>query len=147
MPAYNFKPQFARAVELGVKCQTIRRRRKNPTRVGDTLYLSTGMRTGNCRFLRQSTCTAVVPVTITPNSIVVNGHALSNMNEQRAFAQKDGFDRLDKFYDFFIENYGLSDDNPSIEMELITWSTATEPITAPDLLQLRSQAPYASASG
>jgi hypothetical protein len=34
MPAYNFKSEFARAVELGTKRQTIRRRRKRPTKVG-----------------------------------------------------------------------------------------------------------------
>lgn len=37
MPAYNFKAQFAEAVESGRKQQTLRKPRKRPTRVGDKL--------------------------------------------------------------------------------------------------------------
>jgi len=64
MPAYNFKERFAADIETGSKRQTIRRKRKRPTVVGDILYLYTGMRTKKCRKLREATCESVVPVLI-----------------------------------------------------------------------------------
>ena len=49
MVAYNFKDQFARLVEAGIKRQTVQLCRQRPTRVGDTLQLYTGMRRPGAR--------------------------------------------------------------------------------------------------
>ena len=61
MPALNFQERFAPLVESGEKRQTIRayRKDKRDPKVGDTLYLYTGMRTKACRKLMESRCTDV----------------------------------------------------------------------------------------
>ena len=64
MPAYNFKERFAADVEAGRKRQTIRRKRKRPTKPGDVLYLYVGMRTKRCRKLGEATCKSVEPILI-----------------------------------------------------------------------------------
>ena len=50
MPSLNLTV-FIDKVESGEKRQTIRLHRKRPIKVGDTLYLFTGMRTKGCRRL------------------------------------------------------------------------------------------------
>ena len=64
MPAYNFHKRFAADVEAGRKRQTIRRKRKRPTKPGDVLYLYTGQRTKQCRKLGEAVCESVVPILI-----------------------------------------------------------------------------------
>jgi hypothetical protein len=51
MPSLNFQTQFVRLIESGKKRQTIRPLRKNPIKVGDKLYLFTGLRTKDCKTL------------------------------------------------------------------------------------------------
>ena len=117
MPAYNFKKQFAGDVERGAKNQTIRPKRKRSTRSGDKLYLYTGMRTKQCRKLREAICISVEPIEILPASIRINGRILG-VPEMWELAQADGFEKLGHFYDFFREHYGVPHD---IELELIKW--------------------------
>ncbi len=64
MPALNFQKQFAPLVESGAKCQTIRAYRKRPFKVGDKLYLYTGMKTKSCRKLGEATCSEIRRFTI-----------------------------------------------------------------------------------
>lgn len=117
MPAYNFKAMFAEAVESGRKRCTIRKRRKRPTKVGETLYIYTGMRTKECRKLREAECLAVVPVRIDEREFVVNGHELKP-------GTADAIARLDTagiwgwrgFVQFFADTYGLP-----FEGVLIQW--------------------------
>ena len=106
MPAYNFKREFAPAVESGQKRQTIRKKRKRPTRVGETLYLYTGMRTKGCRKLKETTCTASEPIYIDINHIFVGEHEL-NRGEEIQLAKDDGFDSHAAFMQFFENHYGL----------------------------------------
>lgn len=117
MPAYNFQAQFADDVGGGHKRQTIRPRRKRPTRVGDTLYLYTGMRTKNCRKLLEATCQSVEPIEIFPTYIKINGRVLPH-TEMTALAGADGFADLGHFYDFFRDHYGVPHE---VELELIKW--------------------------
>lgn len=118
MPAYNFKAQFADKVKTLTKRQTIRPKRKRPTKPGDTLYLYTGMRTRQCRKLLETKCKSVEPVDIyLEGDVWVNGQKLLP-NELIAFVQADGFDNIADFLLFFDEVYGL----PLIqEVELLTW--------------------------
>ena len=67
MAALNFQKQFAPDVESGIKLQTIRAKRKNPIKEGETLYLYTGMRTKKCRKLGEVKCYSVLPFEISPN--------------------------------------------------------------------------------
>lgn len=115
MPAYNFQAQFAPDVESGRKRQTIRPKRKRPTKPGDTLYLYTGMRTKACRKLRKAVCQSVKEITVFPHDMMLGDRYLSYL-EQIEMAGADGFDSLRAFRLFFAERYGLP-----FEGELIEW--------------------------
>ena len=106
MPAYNFKVEFAPLIEGGRKRQTIRKRRRRPTKVGDILYLYTGMRTKNCRSLGRVVCAAVHEITITEDGMELDGAPMVAW-EQYQMAYSDGFDSIDEFRAFFRTHYGL----------------------------------------
>ena len=117
MPAYNFKKQFANDVESGKKCQTVRPKRKRPTVAGDTLYLYTGMRTKNCRKLKEAECEVVVPIDIGLFFVRVDNEDLS-LEEIEEFAKDDGFENMGEMFSFFNKHYEL----PLYDtMELIEW--------------------------
>ena len=116
MTAYNFKKEFAPLVEQGIKKQTIRKKRKYPTRKGDTLYLYTGMMHTNCRRLLPPTpCTDVRAIRITDLRVELDGIPIHHerVNE---IAKADGFDNVVAFKDFFKTTYGLP-----FSGELVMW--------------------------
>ena len=115
MPAYNFKERFSDTVSDGTKRQTIRPPRKRPTKVGEILYLYTGMRTKNCRLLRQSVCASITPITIN-KVIVLNGDVVCSPDVANDLALTDGFDNASQLIEFFEEHYGLP-----FEGKLIRW--------------------------
>lgn len=120
MPALNFKAQFAALVESGEKTQTIRQVWKRPIQVGDTLYLYTGMRTKQCRKLKEVTCKAVSRVWISKQSgIVINSEKL-NGPDVSEFAKKDGFQSLGAFIFFFSKHYPMPFHGVLIEWDDIT---------------------------
>jgi hypothetical protein len=45
----GFKPRFEEPIQLGTKVFTLRGKRKNEPKLGETLYMYTGLRTSNCR--------------------------------------------------------------------------------------------------
>lgn len=103
--------EFAAQVRSGDKTQTIRREhRRRPIRVGDTLYLYTGMRGPNCRKLKTVVCRKVRDFAVDENGqFWVDGTAIS---AREAFAERDGF-RADetmgaeKMVEFFRQQYRL----------------------------------------
>jgi uncharacterized protein YqfB (UPF0267 family) len=116
MPALNFKAQFADAVAIGRKTQTIRAARKHPIKVGDTLYLYTGMRTKQCRRLRRAVCTAVHDIKIDQASCWIDGRWLA-LYEIKDLAAADGFMDAPTFCDFFRATHGLP-----FNGQLIKWT-------------------------
>ena len=82
MPLLGFKREFAEAVRSGAKRQTIRARRKRPFRIGDVLYLYTGLRTKKCRKLGEAECILVAPVTITRGGLIIGGRICTSMNQE-----------------------------------------------------------------
>ena len=117
MPAYNFKAQFAEAVEAGRKRCTIRyRRSQTPTKAGDWLYLYTGIRTKGCRKLAEARCIRVTPITISANGIRLDGRRLTS-EEELIMSQRDGFVSVREMIEFFDSLYGL----PTVGLELIEW--------------------------
>jgi len=114
MPAVNFAKQFAEPVENGTKRQTIRRRRKRPIRTGDRLALYTGMRTKNCRKLREAKCKHTFGVCIRDGG-VDTFRADGRWNEAwwigspkaDDFARKDGFRNARELVEWFRDRYGL----------------------------------------
>ena len=108
MVAFNFKAQFADAVERGVKRQTIRAIRKDGRvpHIGSALQLYTGMRTKNCRKLKDAVCTNVWPITIASDSITVNGQR-RNGTTCTLLALEDGFGGLSEMREWFDDVHGL----------------------------------------
>lgn len=106
MPAYNFKLQFAESVENGSKRQTIRRRRlARPTRIGDRLYLYTGLRRPGARLLRTATCLSVEPITMRGSVWKLDGIVMTP-SEQEELARADGFEDAREMRDWFERQYG-----------------------------------------
>ena len=106
MSALNFQKQFAALVQSGQKRQTIRATRKQPIKVGERLYLFTGMRTKACRNLRTATCRKVCGVELTANSIKIDGVLMSRM-EFDDFARDDGFEHYHQMRLWFEKNHGF----------------------------------------
>jgi hypothetical protein len=119
MPLYGVQKQFVPMILDGSKPHTIRRRRKRPTKVGDVLYLYTGLRTKQCKFVLETTCTKIVPIVIYPNlgRVVLDGRMLP-LDEVLKFAIKDGFANQMDFFKFF-ERYPT--EVLEREMEVIYW--------------------------
>lgn len=108
MPTLNFQKQFTPLVELGSKRQTIRGRRKRPIRVGDTLYLYTGMRTKACRRLGEVVCAKVADVVVEESYLIVGMNCYRSWDYRcDAFARADGFPSFEAMLEWFRRQYGL----------------------------------------
>lgn len=126
MPAFNFQAQFAKAVEFGDKCQTVRADRKDGrphARVGDTVKLYTGMRTKQCRLLAVATVVEVSRIRIDAVEMFKNGKRLPAAIYDREceqtdneFAEADGFDSFMDMAAWFRKTHGLP-----FEGTLIRW--------------------------
>ena len=112
MVAISFKKQFEDVVTFGDKRQTIRPIRKYPIKAGDTLQLYVGMRTSNCRKLKEVTCRSVCDIKVTRHhtynhaEIWLSGRLLAE-KERQELALTDGFDSVEELLKFFEEVYGL----------------------------------------
>lgn len=109
MPAINFKKEFANDVEHGIKRQTVRKLRKdgrNP-KVGDKLYLYTGLRTKSARKLKETICKNVKQITIEENYKIIVGLNELTHDQVDHFAKQDGFKDTESFFNFFKDNHGL----------------------------------------
>jgi hypothetical protein len=114
-----FQPRFAALVESGVKCQTVRPRRKRRIEVGDVVDLRTW--TGlpyrsKQRQLRVATVTRICMARIEVRRdkihpecdhhlITISGEPFNNFALEKGFACADGFNGPKEFYDFFAANY------------------------------------------
>lgn len=102
----NFKAQFAPAVEAGTKRQTIRALRKRPIHRGNTLRLYTGLRTRNARLLREAVASAVTPITLDADGVLLRSRRLSEARAQQ-MAAEDGFQSLAEMLAWFDDVHGL----------------------------------------
>ena len=110
MPALNFKARWADKVESGEKPHSIRAWRKRPFKIGDRVYLYTGMRTKACRKLGESDCIDAPPIIIRKMegvgvSVIVGSDLLSTYQAEQ-LARADGFDDLEEFGAFFLPTGG-----------------------------------------
>jgi hypothetical protein len=118
MPIYNFKSKFADDVESGKKRQTIRKKRKRPTKVGETLYLYTGLRTKKARKLKETVCMAIYDIEIYWNKVIVDGKEYKAYFILHRLALNDGFKDFKEMALFFhITHHGL----PFKNGEIIKW--------------------------
>jgi hypothetical protein len=106
VPAINFKKQFADLVVSGEKRQTIRPIRKRPIQRGDKLYLYTGMRTKQCRKLKETICKNIWPIIVGIDWIRFYDFCLE-YSEMLDTIERDGFQRTKDFFEFFNKQYGL----------------------------------------
>jgi len=114
MPAYNFQKQFVPYILSWRKPHTIRRRRKHVTKVGDWLYLYTGMRTKQCEWICSTRCVRIDPIIILPfEKNLISGFHI----DIKEFVFNDGFEDVDTFYKFF-ERYKQ---DRLDDFEIISW--------------------------
>jgi hypothetical protein len=106
--AYNFMARMAEPVESGRKPHTIRdeNHKDRHAKVGDDLQLYAGMRTKNCRKLRDTKCVGVYEIEIIPSNVFVR--VLGEWErltpwQTRELAILDGFNSTDEFFDYFKE--------------------------------------------
>ena len=111
MPSFNFQKQFADDVESGVKRQTIRGKRKNPPRVGQTAHLFTGLRTKNCRKLGAHRINTVADVVIHSDCVLIRQcwwqTVLVRKKKLNEFAVADGFKDWNQMRAWFQKTYSL----------------------------------------
>ena len=110
---YNFQKQFKELILNGSKKQTIRKSRKRETKPDDVLHLYTGMRTKQCQLIAKATCENVIPILIFPFQKRLVANITTDIFQ---FAQDDGFENIDDFYEFF-QQYG----EEKLNMEIIYW--------------------------
>ena len=129
MPAYNFKPQFADAVQFGSKRQTIRALgKRRHARPGQPIQLYTGMMHKTCRKLidPDPICTDVQRIRIEKFpaknkhdcdffQMYLDGKAMFR-HEVHELAVKDGFNSTEDFFQFFDKTHGMP-----FEGVLIRW--------------------------
>jgi hypothetical protein len=112
MPAYNFQKRFVPMILSLEKSHTIRRRRRYPTKVGDRLYLYTGMRTKQAVKFAEATCSRVQPLVI---YLYRHDIWIDDQNDGRCrwmsvdeldnLAMRDGFESRKDFFWFFLQTY------------------------------------------
>ena len=107
MPALNYQARFANDVESGAKGQTVRKRRKCPIKIGDTLYHFTGMRTKACRRLRIDVCTKITTVEINGYGLLLLDGVAQTEHESQRFAELDGFADYDEMLAWVYKAYGI----------------------------------------
>ena len=114
MPAINFQARFADQVRRLEKRQTIRAQgKRKPPRVGDPLFLYTGMRQCGCHKLLDAVCARVTPISISarskvvslPNDLANTWQTLSDEDANR-LAIADGFDSADELFAWVQKNHG-----------------------------------------
>lgn len=91
MPLLGFKRDFRDMILSGAKTQTLRRPRKRPIKVGDTLYIYVSLRTSKVEKLGEAICTRADRVVIDPEFLSINGRRVDSPNLRRQFAEKEGF--------------------------------------------------------
>ena len=122
MPALNFQERFAEAVKNGAKRQTIRRKRKRPIKLGDTLYFKVNQRSKvkACRSLGIAICKAAHRIEISDGRFwfIGSDYGLGKYTKQRdldGIAQDDGFRDYAEMRDWFRDRYGLPFEGVLIE--------------------------------
>lgn len=73
MALFNFKPQFVESILDGSKGGTIRAYRKYPVKVGDTMYLYTGLRSAHAKKLMEVPCIELYDISIGIDCINLHG--------------------------------------------------------------------------
>ncbi len=122
MPSINFMQCFEKDILAGRKTQAIRPKRKRTIKVGDPLYIFTGLRTPSCKRLLETTCIGVMPLSIDGANWRLNG-VLMDPADQEDLAMNDGFRTPTELMVFLQSRYEMP-----FTGELIRWK---EPCSQP----------------
>jgi hypothetical protein len=127
MAALNFQKWIVPKIEKGNKPGTIRQKRRRPIKIGELLYLYTGMRTKHCRQLLFSPKVhyGSIPIRITEDAIYLSDVALFESMKD-PFAKLDGFKSYADFLTFFRDTYGLPFEGVWILWNRKTYEEATD---------------------
>ena len=105
MPTYNFSPEHADNVELGIKTQAIRQTDKGE-KIGDTAYLFTGQRMPQCRSLGTGKIITITPISLYEDHVMLNaGHIFRDQWSIDYIARIDGFKDYHAMTSWFREKY------------------------------------------
>jgi hypothetical protein len=128
MPAYSFNERFVPMVLDGTKRQTIRARRKNPAKVGDTLYLLSGLRTRNCKRLREETCKATTTIVITKFNLLLFARRLTD-EEYEIFKGYDINNKIEYQSTFYriLPSVTFMNIRDSFSKDLLAWNDGFRP--------------------
>ena len=108
----GFKPRFKEQIQLGTKVFTMRGKRKNQPKIGETLYMYTGLRTSKCEKISDkekliSTQKVRVWIYAVTNylevKIWVDGKRLTE-SQLSEFVKYDGFVSVRDFADYWIKS-------------------------------------------
>lgn len=106
----GFKPRFEEPIQVGTKVFTMRVERKVKPKIGERLYMYTGLRTKNCRKISDkekliSTQRVRIRITMMPNRmkvlIDIDGRRLQIMELHR-FVKFDGFKSIPDFVEYWV---------------------------------------------
>lgn len=132
MPPISFKKQFVPLIESGAKRQTIRSR-KHPIKVGDRLYLYTGMRTQDCTKIAESICIEVERFSLSKylhhDPVVHVDYFDLSPTAIADLAFADGFTNQHEFINFFLESPKATKEDGVINFsgQIIKWGVLCKP--------------------
>lgn len=107
MPALSFNKKFVPHILNGTKKQTIRAFRKNPIKVGNHLFLYTGMRTKECEKIGEAICVAIYKISIRTDGITISPNFEVPINQLNHYAQQDGFKNWDDMRRWWVLTHDL----------------------------------------
>lgn len=117
---------FREQILSGAKCQTIRAVRKNPIKVGETLYLWWKQRSPEREKLGEATCTSIKHVFINNGVEIKKADddfaAFLSGEQLEEFAIADGFNNWQELVEFFESTHGLP-----FEGIVIQWDSVKSP--------------------
>lgn len=102
--------RYAKRTGIRPKTTTIRKRRKNPVKIGDKCMLYVAQRTKKCRKIGEAYCKNIEPVTIDQKHeeiiVMLDGQRLS-LSEAQRMAREDGFENITEMMRWFKFIHGL----------------------------------------
>jgi hypothetical protein len=105
MGLYNFQPRFEPPILAGVKCYTIRGRRKVEDVPGNLMHLYLFLRTPRARRIAITPCVRVGMLEIPRGGVLKIDNALLSSYETQRLALADGFKHAGQLFDFFEDRF------------------------------------------
>lgn len=120
----NFQKQFVEYIECGTKKSTARKptQKRLTIKAGDTLRLYSGLRTKQCRLIKECVCTAATKVIIHRGLGAILGeyeYTYWSGLEIESLAKKEGFENASKMREWFETQHKIS--QTPFEGILIEW--------------------------